>query len=89
MAYDNSAGIIAASVILEVLTLACVALRLYTRWWKPSRVLTSDWIILAAFVCGSGLTVMQIYGRIFYALLEDYTNDEENRGRNQSSCSPS
>ncbi|KAF2826768.1 hypothetical protein CC86DRAFT_416502 [Ophiobolus disseminans] len=62
MAYDNPDGIIAAAVILEVLTAICVALRLYTRWWKKSKILTAGWLVAAAFVCGTGLTVMQIYG---------------------------
>jgi hypothetical protein len=64
MAYDNPAGMIAAAVILEIVTIVCIALRFYTRWWKKSQVFTSDWLILAAFICGTGLTVMQIYGTI-------------------------
>jgi hypothetical protein len=65
MAYDNPAGMIAAAVILEIVTIVCIALRFYTRWWKKSQVFTSDWLILAAFICGTGLTVMQIYGKSF------------------------
>jgi hypothetical protein len=66
MAYDNPPGMITAAVILEITTIACVALRFYTRWWKKSHVFTSDWLVLAAFICGTGLTIMQIYGKNFY-----------------------
>ena len=62
MAYDNPAAIIAASIIMEVVAATCVTLRFYTRWWRKTKVLVADWLILAAFLCGTGLTVMELYG---------------------------
>ena len=59
MRHNSPASIIAASVILEVIAVVCVTLRIYTRYWKR---LVSDWIILAAFVLATGLTVTELYG---------------------------
>ncbi|OTA99108.1 hypothetical protein M426DRAFT_95697 [Hypoxylon sp. CI-4A] len=60
--YDNPGGIIAGAVILEVLAILSVGLRFYTRRWKHQSVLVTDWLILAAFVFATGLTVIEIYG---------------------------
>jgi len=60
--YDNPAGLIASSVVLEVVVTFCVGLRFYSRRWKRQRVLISDWLVLAAFVFGTALTVVEIYG---------------------------
>ena len=62
MKYDNGGAIIAVSVILEVLVLVCVGLRFYTRIWKKTSFIASDWLLLAATIFATGLTVMQIYG---------------------------
>lgn len=67
-AYDDPAGIIAGFVVLEILTILCVALRFYSRGWKGQRIITSDWLILAAFIIGTGLTVLEIYGNIPHKL---------------------
>lgn len=62
MKYSNPAGIIAGSVVLEVIAVVCVALRLYIRFWKHERILVSDWLIMVALILATGLTVTEIYG---------------------------
>lgn len=61
-AYDDPAGIIAGSVVMWILALASVTLRFYSVKWRHQRFTASEWLILAAFVFGTGLTVMEIYG---------------------------
>lgn len=65
MAYDNPSGIIAASVILQLISILCVALRFYTYRKKGVATSTTDWLILASVIGALGLTVMEIYGMIF------------------------
>lgn len=60
--YGSKVGVIVSTVALQVLSSVCVSLRLYTRFWKRQAILASDWLVLGAFVCGSGLTIMEIYG---------------------------
>lgn len=60
--YDNPAAIVAAAVILQTLTTACVALRFYSRRWKQQPHIISDWLILAAWVFGTGISVEILYG---------------------------
>lgn len=60
--YDSPGGIIAASVVTEILALAAVGLRFYSRRWKRQKYIVSDWLILVALVVGTGLAVMEIYG---------------------------
>jgi hypothetical protein len=62
--YDNGGGIIAASVILEIIVLVCVGLRFYTRIWRKTSFIASDWLLLVATILATGLTVLQIYGEI-------------------------
>lgn len=62
MAYDNPSGIIAVSVVLELLAITCVGLRFYSRYKTNGLTIASDWIILVALVFGTGLTVLEIYG---------------------------
>jgi hypothetical protein len=62
MGYNNPVGPIADSVMMEIIALLCVSLRFYTRRWKKTSILASDWLILAGFICGTGLTIMEIYG---------------------------
>lgn len=62
MKYDNSGAIIATSVILEIIVLVCVGLRFYTRIWKKTSFIASDWLLLVATILATGLTVLQIYG---------------------------
>lgn len=62
--YNNPAGLIVASVILEILTTLGVGLRFYSRRWKRQSILLSDWLILIAWIFGTGLTVLEIYGKI-------------------------
>lgn len=61
--YNSPGGIIAAAVITEVLAVSCVGLRFYSRRWKRQKITTSDWLILVALVIGTGLAVMEIYGK--------------------------
>ncbi|KAM7206458.1 hypothetical protein V8F20_002807 [Naviculisporaceae sp. PSN 640] len=60
--YDSPGGIIAATVITQILALLAVGLRFYSRRWKRQNFITSDWFILAALFVGAGLAAMQIYG---------------------------
>ncbi|KAK0714039.1 hypothetical protein B0T26DRAFT_628011, partial [Lasiosphaeria miniovina] len=59
--YDDPAGLIAASVIMELLAVACVSLRFYSRSWKGQVFIASDWVILVALIFATGLTAMEIY----------------------------
>jgi hypothetical protein len=63
MAYDNPSGLIAASLMLELLAVTCVGLRFLSRYRLKGGILISDWLILAAAVFATGLTVLEIYGR--------------------------
>jgi hypothetical protein len=60
--YDNGGGITAASVILEIIVLVCVGLRFYTRIWRKTSFIASDWLLLVVTILATGLTVLQIYG---------------------------
>ncbi|RYC57229.1 hypothetical protein CHU98_g8984 [Xylaria longipes] len=60
--YANPAGLIAGCVVLEVVAGVSVALRFITRRWKQQKVIHSDWLVLVAFIFGTGLTVLEIYG---------------------------
>lgn len=64
MPYDNPKGLIAASVILEILAITCVGFRFLSRRKTGASFATDDWLILVALVCSSGLTVMEIYGKL-------------------------
>ncbi|CAI6332771.1 unnamed protein product [Periconia digitata] len=61
MKYDNGASILATSVILEVIVLVCVGLRFHTRIWNKTSFIVSDWLLRAATIFATGLTVLQIY----------------------------
>jgi len=60
--YDDPAGLIAGTVIMQTLSLACVGLRFYSRRWKRQDYIVSDWLILVALLFGIGLSVIEIYG---------------------------
>ncbi|KAF2475184.1 uncharacterized protein BDR25DRAFT_331759 [Lindgomyces ingoldianus] len=60
--YHSRAGIVVGTLALQLISSTCVILRFYTRFWKRQPVLISDWLVLVAWVCGSGLSVMEIYG---------------------------
>lgn len=62
MAYDNPRGIIAATVILQLISLTCVGLRLYSGHRRRIPIGASDWLIIAASICAIGLSAMEIYG---------------------------
>lgn len=64
MPYDNPAGLIAMSVILEVLALASVGLRFLARRKKRAPALTDDWLILAAMIVATGSISIEIRGMI-------------------------
>ncbi|KAL1867924.1 hypothetical protein Daus18300_006199 [Diaporthe australafricana] len=76
--YDNPGGVIAGSVIMWILTVLCVGLRFGHKLRDNQKYHASDWLILTAWVFGTGLTVLEIYGvaikslgyRIGAALLE-------------------
>ncbi|KAI9666005.1 MAG: hypothetical protein M1821_003940 [Bathelium mastoideum] len=68
MSYDNPGGIIAASIILELIAVTCVGLRFLARRKKGVTPITSDWLILSGLVGATGLTVMEIYGAAVKAL---------------------
>ncbi|KAK4143923.1 uncharacterized protein C8A04DRAFT_28265 [Dichotomopilus funicola] len=60
--YDDPAGLVAGTVILQAISITCVGLRFYTKRWKRQEYLVSDWLILSALIFGIGLSVIQIYG---------------------------
>ena len=64
MAYNSPKGIIAASVILELLAVSCVGLRLLARRKRKAPLIVSNWLILASLICATGLTVTEIYGML-------------------------
>ena len=61
-AYSSRGGVIASVVVLQLFSSICIGLRFYTRFWRRQSILVSDWLVLAAFVCATGLSVMEIYG---------------------------
>ena len=60
--YRSRGGVIASALAVQIISSICVSLRFYTRWWRRQVILASDWVVLAAFVCGTALTVMELYG---------------------------
>ncbi|KAI0448615.1 hypothetical protein F5B21DRAFT_496988 [Xylaria acuta] len=66
--YHNPAGLVVGSVILWILATLSVGLRFYSRVWKQQKFITSDWLILASSVFGTGLTVLEIYAIATQAL---------------------
>lgn len=64
MPYNNPKGIIAESIILEVLAAACVGLRFLARRRRKASLATDDWLIVIALVGATGLTVMQVWGSL-------------------------
>lgn len=60
--YEDPAGLVAGTVIMQVVSLAAVGLRFYSRRWKRQRYIVSDWLILVALVFGIGLSVIELYG---------------------------
>lgn len=68
--YDNPGGLIAGSVIMWILTFLCVGLRFGHKLRDNQKYHASDWLILTAWVFGTGLTVLEIYGKssAIYAL---------------------
>ncbi|KAK4201297.1 hypothetical protein QBC40DRAFT_278555 [Triangularia verruculosa] len=47
---------------MQLVSTLCVALRFYSRKWKRQQFITSDWLILAAWVFGTGLSVLMLWG---------------------------
>ena len=62
MRYDNPVGIIVGVVVMQAMVVLCLAMRFHTRQLKKSGIMTSDWLILAAAVCGVALSFIEIYG---------------------------
>lgn len=62
--YRSRSGVIVSTIALQLISSLCIGLRFYTRFWKRQAILVSDWLVLAAFVCGSGLSVLEIYGTL-------------------------
>ncbi len=60
--YNNPVGLIAATVIIQLLSAICVGPRFYSRRLKRQPFITSDWLVLAAFIFGVGLTAIEIQG---------------------------
>ena len=50
MAYDNTGGIIAAAVILEVLAVLCTSLRFLSRRMRAQGYRADDWLTVPAMV---------------------------------------
>ncbi|KAL9057050.1 MAG: hypothetical protein Q9162_002598 [Coniocarpon cinnabarinum] len=62
MPYNNPKGIIAASVILELISSSCVVARFLARRKQKPFFGIDDWLILASLIGATGLAVMEIYG---------------------------
>ncbi|KAK4170120.1 hypothetical protein QBC43DRAFT_679 [Cladorrhinum sp. PSN259] len=60
--YDDPAAIVAGTVVMQVVSTLCVGLRFYSRRWKHQSCIVSDWLILAAWVFGTGLSFLMLYG---------------------------
>ncbi|KAI0505908.1 hypothetical protein F5B22DRAFT_660959 [Xylaria bambusicola] len=60
--YEDPAGLIAGSVILWLLSTSSLVLRCVNRIRAHQSYLVSDWLIIAGWVFGTGLTVLEIYG---------------------------
>ncbi|KAK0737602.1 hypothetical protein B0T21DRAFT_168395 [Apiosordaria backusii] len=60
--YDNPDALVAGTVIMQLVSTLCVALRFYSRRWKCQQFIASDWLVLAAYVFGTGLSVMMLWG---------------------------
>ena len=58
--YKNRSGAIAAVTIVESIVTTCVVLRFWNRHRQRSKILLSDWLILPAYICGLGLTILEI-----------------------------
>lgn len=50
MAYDNPAGLIALSVVLQILSSTAVLLRFHARKLKKCPIEMDDWLIVASLV---------------------------------------
>jgi hypothetical protein len=61
--YDDPIGLVAGSVVMEMVAGLCVGLRFYLKYTKRSKLIMSDWLILAALILGTGLTAMELYGK--------------------------
>jgi hypothetical protein len=62
MAYDNPHGLIAAAVVVQTLVLIMIGSRFVSHRKRGLSLSTSDWLIIAAGVLSTGLTIEQIYG---------------------------
>lgn len=60
--YDYPSDLIAGSVVMWVITATVFGLRMYSVKWMRQNFTFSEWLISAAFVLGTGLTVMKIHG---------------------------
>ncbi|KAK4206823.1 hypothetical protein QBC37DRAFT_434378 [Rhypophila decipiens] len=60
--YSNPGGIIAATVVTQVIALLAVGLRFYSRRCKRQQFIVSDWLIILALIVGAGLAAIEIYG---------------------------
>ncbi|OTA82014.1 hypothetical protein M434DRAFT_85029 [Hypoxylon sp. CO27-5] len=77
--YDKPASLIVGAVVMEAVAALCVGLRFFSRRWKRQRIIISDWLILAAFTFGTGLTVLEIYGIKEHALAYPIGSTFENQ----------
>jgi len=70
--YDNPAGLVAGTVVMQVVSTLCVGLRFYSRRWKRQTYIASDWLILVAWIFGLGLSVLMLYGEFVRLLAKTY-----------------
>ena len=70
MAYTNVQGLIAMSIVLNLLSLTSVALRFLSRRKRKAVLATDDWLVFAAAIGATGLSVMEIYGNLRLAYSE-------------------
>lgn len=61
--YDNPGGLIAGTVVMWLMTVLSVGLRIGSKIRERQKLLASDWLIIAGWIFGTGLAVLEIYGQ--------------------------
>lgn len=65
VAYEESASLIAGTVVMQIFSTAALGLRLWSRRDKFARNwAASEWLIICAWIVGLGLSIMELYGRL-------------------------
>lgn len=63
-AYEEPAGLVAGTVVMQIFSTAAVGLRLFSRRAKGQmNWAASEWLIICAWIVGLGLSIIEIYGQ--------------------------